>query len=321
MKTNSWKKISTILFAVVALFGISACDDDETMGKGDVDFEITDAPSDDASVKGVFVTITEVRIDGKPVTGFTKQTIDLKAYNEGSTKLLVSAKQLDAKSYNNLTLVMDANTDANGNSPGCYVQTTDNTKYKLRSTASSTFDVAVNKSWSVANNTKSTVVMDFELRKALKYSSDPAIRYDFVGDGELSSAIRVVNKENTGTINGSYQESAGGSSDKIIVYAYKKGTFNQSTETTAQGDGQVFFANAATSAEVRQGLSGKSFKLALLEAGEYELYFAGYDQDASNRMTFKSMLSSETSVDGSVMGIINVQAGATINVSAMIDIL
>src|SRR5688572_27253765 len=115
MKRCSWMKLSTIAFAALAVFGISACSDNEPMGKGDVDFEITDAPCDDASVKGVFVTIAEVRIDGKPIPGFTKQTIDLKAYQEGNTKLLVGAKQLDAKSYNNLTLVLDANTDASGN--------------------------------------------------------------------------------------------------------------------------------------------------------------------------------------------------------------
>lgn len=321
MKTNSWKKLSAIMFAALTLFSFSACDNDDTMGKGDVDFEITDAPSDDASIKGVFVTIAEVKIDGKPVSGFTKQTIDLKAYQEGNTKLLVGAKQLDAKSYSNLTLVMDANTDASGNSPGCYVQTTDNTKYKLRSAASGTFDVAVNKTWTVASNTKSTVVLDFELRKALKHSSDPSIRYDFVSDAELSSAIRVVNKERAGTINGSYQESAGGSADMIIVYAYRKGTFNQSTETSAQGDGQVMFANAAGSAEVKQGLSGKTFKLALLEEGEYELHFARHKKDANGRMIFQAMLDSETSVDGSVAGIINLKAGATVSVSAVIDIL
>jgi hypothetical protein len=297
---------------------LAACNEEAPMGKGDVDFEITDAPTDDASVKGVFVTIAEVRIGGQPVPGFTKQTIDLKAYQEGNTKLFASAKQLDAKSYNNLTLVLDMNTDASGNTPGCYVQTVDNAKYKLRNDANAMMEIAINKGWTVASNTKSTVVLDFDLRKSIRYMSDPAVKYNFVSNGELSSAIRVVNKENTGTISGSYQESSSSNADKIIVYAYKKGSFSASSETTAQGESQIYFANATASAEVKQGITGKTFKIALLESGDYELYFSAYKKDTSGRLAFQSMLTSETSVNGQVGNIIKVDAGATINVAAMI---
>jgi hypothetical protein len=320
MKTNSWNSLAFMMVAALGLV-LGACNEDEPMGKGDVDFEITDAPSDDASVKSVFVTVTDVKISGQSVQGFTKQTIDLKAYQEGNTKLFASAKQLDAKSYSNLTLVLDMNTDASGNSPGCYVQTTDNAKYKLASAASSTMEVAVNKSWSVANNTKSTVVLDFDLRKSIRYMDDPAVKYNFVSSGELSSAIRVVGKENAGTISGTYQENGNSNADKIIVYAYKKGSFNASTETSAQGEGKVLFANAVTSAEVKQGITGKTFKLALLESGEYELHFAAHKKDANNRLVLQGMLNSQSSVNGSVAEIIKVDAGVTISVSAMIDAL
>src|SRR5678815_2574115 len=170
MKKRSWNRLHFIGLAVLGL-ALGACSDDEPMGKGDVDFEITDAPSDDASIKSVFVTITDVKIGGQSVAGFTKQTIDLKAYHEGNTKLFANAKQLDAKSYNNLTLVLDMNTDANGNTPGCYVQTVDNAKYKLSSNASATSEIAVNRTWTVAKNTKSAIVLDFDLRKSIKYMS------------------------------------------------------------------------------------------------------------------------------------------------------
>jgi len=320
MKRNSWNKFSFMLIALLGL-SIGACSDHEPMGKGDVDFEITDAPTDDASVKGVFVTIADVKIGGQSVQGFTKQTIDLKAYQEGNTKLFASAQQLDAKSYNNLTLVLDLNTDADGNSPGCYVKTVDNAKYKLRNDASGMAEVAINKSWSVASNTKSTVILDFDLRKSIKYMNDASVKYNFVSNGELSSAIRVVGKENAGTITGTYQQNGTSDADKIIVYAYKKGTFNAATETAPQGEGQVLFANSVTSAEVKQGLTGKTFKLALLDDGEYELHFAAHKADTNGRLMLQSMLTSETSVNGTIGNIIKVDAGATITVSAMIDAL
>ena len=117
MKTNyvSWTR--TLLFGSV-MFMLPACDrSNGPMGRGEAEFQITDAPSDDASIKGVFVTVADIKVDGKSISGFTKQTIDLKAYQEGSTKLL-GTTQLDAKAYNNITLVLDADADATANSPG-----------------------------------------------------------------------------------------------------------------------------------------------------------------------------------------------------------
>ena len=316
MKTLNvnWKKAILFCF-VMSLF--LACDkSSEPMGKGEVEFQITDAPSDDASVKGVFVTIADLKVDGKSISGFTKQTIDLKAYQEGKTKLL-GTSQLSAKSYSNLTLILDADKDANGNAPGCYVLTTDDAKYKLRS--SGNVEVVLNKGWSVIANSKSTIIMDFDLRKSIQTMADPSIRYNFVSNDNLKAAIRLMSKDKVGTINGSYSEQANSNADKIIVYAYKKGTFNASTETQSQGDGGIFFKNSDASAEVKQGLTNKTFTLAFLEEGDYELHFAAYKKDlATNRFVFQTMLKSETSANGSAGNFITVQSGITITLSSTI---
>ena len=318
MKKSGWFKVLGFVCAA-AMF--TACDDSsEPMGKGTAEFEVTDAPSDDASVKGVFVTIADIEVDGKSVSGFTKQTIDLKAYQEGNTKLLATAQDLDAKSYSKLTLVLDLENDADGNSPGCYALTKENVKYKLKSTTTGVAEITINKTWKVAANTTSKIVMDFDLRKSLAYSDDPEVRYTFVNDENLSAAIRLVARESSGTINGEYQ--AGNSNaDKIIVYAYKKGTFNETTETAPQGDNHLLFAHAVASGEVKQGISGRTFKLAFLEAGEYELYFAAHEPDANGRMMFTSMLHADTSINGSAASIIKVEAGANIDVVGTISIL
>jgi hypothetical protein len=313
MKKSGWFKI--LAFACATAM-VVACNDDssEPMGKGTAEFEVTDAPSDDASLKA------DIKVDGKSVSGFTKQTIDLKAYQEGNTKLLATAQDLDAKSYSKLTLVLDLENDADGNSPGCYALTKENVKYNLKTTTNGMAEVVINKSWKVAANTTSKIVMDFDLRKSLAYSDDPEVRYTFVNDENLSAAIRLVARESTGTINGEY-EAESSDADKIIVYAYKKGTFNETTETTPQGDNHLLFAHAVASSEVKESLSGRTFKLAFLEAGEYELYFAAHDPDTNGRMVFTSMLHSDTSINGSAANIITVQAGATINVAGTISIL
>src|SRR6476646_2906926 len=104
MLNVSWTK--TILFAC-AVGMLSACSkSSEPMGKGEAEFQITDAPADDASVKSVFVTVADLKVDGQSVSGFTKQTIDLKAYQAGATKILGSA-QLDARAHSTVTLVLD----------------------------------------------------------------------------------------------------------------------------------------------------------------------------------------------------------------------
>ena len=316
MKTNyvCWTK--AILFGC-SMFMLPACDRSaEPMGKGEAEFQITDAPSDDASIKGVFVTVTDIKVDGKSISGFTKQTIDLKAYQEGSTKVLGTA-QLDAKAYSNITVVLDADADATGTSPGCYVLTTDNAKFKLKS--SGTINVVVNKGWSVVANAKSAMVLDFDLRKSIRQVDDAAIRYNFVSDDNLQSSVRLVSQDNVGTISGSYTEQTSSNADKVFVYAYKKGTFSAATETQAQGSDAIFFKNAVTSTEVKVGLAGNTYKISFLEAGDYELHFAGYTKDAAtNRFVLQTMLKSQTTAGGSIGDYVSIQKGITLSISSTI---
>jgi hypothetical protein len=297
-------------------FFVTACSD-EDMGKGDVEFEITDSPIDDASVDAVMVTVADVKVNGVSVSGFSKQTINLKAYQDGNTKLLAAVQQLDAKAYSNLTLVLDLDHDADGNTPGCYVRTADNTKYKLHTTTTGLLDVAIDKSWSIQQNATTKIVLDFDLRKSITYA-DTESRYRFVSSSNLNNSIRVVSKAKAGNIMGTYEESLITGADEVIVFAYKKGTFNMTTETQPQGQDNILFANAISSAKVKSSLTGNSYTLALLEAGDYELRFAKYNDNGSGKMQFTSLLKSETTVNGSISGWVTLNANATTNISTSI---
>jgi hypothetical protein len=263
------------------------------------------------------VTIADVKVDGRSVSGFTKQTINLKAYQEGNTKLLAVAQQLDAKSYSSLTLVLDLDHDADGNAPGCFVRTTDNTRYKLHSTTTGLMDLSINKAWSVQQNATTKFVLDFDLRKSITYSSSE-LRYRFVSSSNLNSAVRLIAKAKAGHIAGTYEESLVTGADEVIVYAYKKGSFNAATETTGQGADNLLFSNAVSSAKVKSSLAGHSYMLALLEAGEYELHFAKYNANDSGEMQFTSLLQSETLVNGTLSGWISLSANSTVNISTSI---
>ncbi len=316
MKSLFSTRMKPLLFACVILFS-QACSksSDNVIGSGDVDFQMTDAPSDDASINGVFVTVSDIKVDGTSISGFSKQTIDLKAFQEGNAKL-VATTRLTAKDYSNLTLVLDADADATGAAPGCYVLTTDGTKYKLKS--SGTITVTLNNSWTVVANSKSTIILDFNIRKAIRQISDQAIRYNFSSSDNLQTSIRLVNQSKVGTINGNYSETTTITADKIFVYAYKKGTFDSGIETTPQGDDAILFKNAVTSAEVRGSLSARSYKLAYVEAGDYELHFASYIKDVSNHYVFQNLLTAQLSVNGSAASVVTVQAGINSSVSSTI---
>lgn len=315
MKTKMMKWSSVAFVFLVWL--LPSCSKDEPAGVGTVELQMTDAPCDDASVKSVFVTVTEVRIDGKAISGFTKQTIDLKAYQEGNVKSL-GTTQISSGVHNQITFVLDVDHDVNGNEPGCYVQTIDNTKYKLG--AAGNIEVAINRPWGAMANATTTIVADFDIRKAIRWSTDNTIRYAFVNATNLQASVRVVDRMNSGTLNGTYTEQNSSNADKIIVYAYRKGSFNASTETQAQGDDAIYFKSAVSSAEVK-GITSQYYKIAFLETGEYELHFAAYHQDASTgRFSFQNMLTAQTKVNGSVADFINVSANATVTISSVINL-
>lgn len=314
MKTKM-KKWSSVAFATMIIL-FAACSKDESAGAGQAEIQITDAPSDDASIKSVFVTITEIQIDGKAISGYTKQTIDLKAYQQGNVKSL-GTTSLGAGAHGQLTFILDVDHDANGNAPGCYVQTVDNTKYKLGT--SGTIEIDVTKTWNLAANTTATLIADFDIRKAIMWSTDNTVKYAFVSAADLQASVRVVEKSNTGTLSGTYTEKTSSNSDMVIVYAYKKGTYVEATETQAQGDDAIYFKNAVSSTAVG-GFASLTYTLAYLETGDYELHFASYTRDSNTgRLTLQSMLSAQTSINGTVADYLTVNANATVSTSSVIN--
>lgn len=320
MKKNGFNLMS-LFFAAIVSVGLFSCDDDSDVnsGTGEVEIEITDAPADDAEIKSVIVTVAKVKIDGVEVDGFTAQTIDLKAYQEGNTKFLLT-HELRAKTYSSLTLVLDLEKDANGNAPGCYVLTKDEVKHKLATTGDGLLDINVRKNWLVRNNIRTKLVVDFDLRKSIRYKEGDANHYTFVNRAALEKSVRLVEAEASGMIKGSFESDSEVDSDIIIAYAYKKGTFNASAETESNADG-ITFANAVASAEVKNTITGTSYTLAFLEEGEYELHFVAYNRSSdSGRLSFAGRLNTENEVDGNIANLVTVKAGLVLNVNSMIKI-
>jgi hypothetical protein len=318
MKATYLKLVNAVLVAGAIGF-LSGCSksNDPSVQSGQAEFQITDAPSDDANIKSVFVTVTDIKVDGNSVSGFTKQTIDLNALHDGKTQVLASSS-MTAKAYSNVTLVIDTDTDVNGANPGSYVQTVDNAKYKLRS--SGVVNVTVNKAWSVAANGKSTIVLDFDIRKAIKDMADQSVKYNFVSDANLNAAVRATAMESSGTISGTYAETVASNSDKVVVYAYKKGTFDANTEAQAQTDDAIYFKNAVTSTTVKNSGLANTYSLSFLESGDYEVHFASYKKSSTtDKFVLQGLLKASTTTSASVADVITVQAGISVSASSTIS--
>lgn len=287
METNNLRNSLTAIvttFFITAFF-LMSCQKDNSSGSGTANtaIKITDAPIDDASVSGAFVTITGIKLDGQSVQGFTKTTVDLNAYQNGATRTLGNFN-LEGRTYSSMTFVLDFDMDANGVAPGCYVLA-GAIKHKLQSTANS---ITISKGITLVAGASNSVVADFDLRKMIIHQSGgPSDHFDFATAAELQSSVRIVAENNTGTISGTMTDNVS-ASGKVVAYIYKKGTFNRSVEMQGQGASSIEFKNAVSSTVV----SGTgSYQLHFLESGDYEIYFASYkDTNADGEFELKGTL-------------------------------
>ena len=303
------------LFTGIALLGLMLLLTQCEKGEGEVAIRITDAPSDDANVEAVFITITDVKIDGKSFSGFSgKQTLEITNWTNGNAALLGLAN-VKAGSYSNVTLLLDYETDATGNAPGCYVKTVNGAKHDLASSLSGTGEIVINKAFNVKADAQSSWVFDFDVRKCIKRETNGSDDYEFVTNAEMSTYIRAVVQSNTATVSGSIQENVLYQSDKAIAYLYEKGTLDVNAETQGQGSSNVMFANAVSSSELD---ANGDFNFAFIEEGEYELICIAYDDaDNDGRFEIEGQFELMALLGLSVLTI-DVQAGVDVSLSAQI---
>ena len=309
---NYLKFSGLALVTMLVMMSCSKTDDSITDGKSyNTSFEVTDAPIDKAEVEAVFVTITNVSVDGKSLEGFSATTINLAALVNGKTEAMGNL-DLQAKSYSSIVFELDFDKDVNGDVPGCYVEMANGEKDAL---VASSNKITINDKFEVLANTTNVIVVDFDLRKTIKEEKDGiSSDFNFVTMSELSAGIRTVNAELTGKISGSVND-VNNTSDKIIVYAYEKGTFNADVETKGKGESGVTFANAVTSTEVKS-ING-SYNLDFLEEGEYELIFASYKEDEGSGFYFNALLNVE-STTGINLGAITVSSAIQISANVTV---
>ncbi|WP_262888021.1 DUF4382 domain-containing protein [Draconibacterium halophilum] len=269
-------------------------------------------------MEGTFVTVSAIKVDGKTVEGFEKQTIDISAYHDGETKLIYS-DMVEASSYNSVSLEIDYESDASGNSPGCYVLTSDNQKHNLQTSSSTSSELSFSKDFEVQSNENSSLVFDFDLRKTIQRNENSAeTQYSFVAASEMASGVRVISENSTGEIEGNVTGSAISDDKEYIVYAYKKGEYNASTETQGQTGSNLLFMNAVTSSKVKQD---GSYKLSFLEEGDYEIHVASYNRTSTeSELSFSAIANAVSAVNNIILSNITVSSNTTIQLDLTVSL-
>lgn len=302
------KNLFKISLLLAVVFMSSCSKDDETMENPDnttansTDVYITDAPVDNANVEAVFITVSEVKINGKAVEGFEKTTIEISSLTRGNTELLGNLN-LEAGTTNDITLVLSGS-DASGNAPGNYVVLDGGTKEEI----AGDMEINLNDAAEIMADMENEVILDFDLRKSLKEADGD---YSFVSESKLENNVRAVNTMNAGAVKGQVDNTSEANADVVVAYAYKKGEFNNSEED-ANGDG-IRFANAVSSSVVSN--SDGNFEINFLDAGDYELHFASYsDSDSDGELEFKGMVSANTASSLDLSGF-TVEANSEVNLN------
>lgn len=313
--TNSFLKNFLFLATILSL---GACklepDPDEQRQSGTLKLEITDAPIDDPAVAGVFITVKDVEIYGKSWPGFDgKKTFDLMSLQAGKT-LSLGTGELDAGVYTGLELILDNVEDASGEVPANYVLLKSGAKIPL--SQGEELIVPARQNFECVEDTTTTVVYDFNLRKAITYASVDNPVFEFVSDHELETIARVIEKDEAGHVQGSIRDYIS-NADKIIVYAYQSGGFEKETAVAGQGPSQIQFKDAVTSSVVDEN---GSYHIGFLEPGNYDLVFVVYkDEDYDGRLEISGACMLDRSEIEGILSPVEVDKGTKVTLDVVVE--
>ena len=312
-------KLTLHLLAVLCLVSITiihiGCNKDTdvvAVRTGLIDISVTDAPIDNPEITGAFITIAGIKINGDTNLLANKITIDLLAYQDGNTKKL-GIYSIPVGSYDQLELILDIQQDAHGGIPGCYISTLDGKKHNLAASPNLVKKITLsNMDITIMEDASTDLTIDFDLRKLIKVdTTNLAIKYQLIADRDIPSGIRVVNSELTGTIEGII-ELGNHSNDKVLVFAYRSGSFITASETSTSVSNGLDFQNAINSSSIK--VDG-SFTLPFLPRGSYELIFAVYENTPQSQdFNYLGLLDAKSAA-GYLLKDVNVEANNTVAIA------
>ncbi|MCO4845518.1 MAG: DUF4382 domain-containing protein [Sulfurovum sp.] len=237
-----------------------------TSNTGQVLLKLTDAPTDDENVIGVYVTFDALRYQyadsndsWEDVDLNESRTINLLDLQDGKTTLL-NQVELPAGEIAHVRFVL--NTD------DCYIVLADEGRKPLTVPSGDQTGFKAIGGFTIPAGGTVNVTADFDVRKSVTVTGNK--------DYKLRPTIKIIDNIEVGEINGTMTLDANGS--KVIVYAYTDGGFDSNETNTSK----INFDNAVLSTDATDG----SYTLPWLTVGTYDLVVASHDLNG----TFENIL-------------------------------
>ncbi len=308
-----------VLSSVLSIFIFSSCNDKDMDGtdQGTANVSATDAAIDAENITGVYLTVKGITAASADASNNTTVMLDnaaefnLMSYQNGEV-FDIGSMGLNVGSYESISLILDET------KPG-YVKFQDNTEAMLEAAS----EYQVSGDFEIQSNAQTDLVADIDLRKAFRKTS--------TGEYQLRATGRLVASKSTGIIRGTvdnYNEMKADMESrdvdgKLVVYAYQKGSFSQSEENDADGEGpQGRFENAINSSVVAED---GSFTLAFMEEAQYDIVICSYEKaknaPAEEPYQFSASVDARLNSDlslGSLLGDIGVTSQTTTNLNVTV---
>ena len=271
--------ILSVLFLLLAFTGCSS----ET---GSVTVNLVDAPIDDASVEGVFITVTGLAYgtnnsenEWVEVSGFEgPETYNLLDLTNGNYEML-GEFILPAGKITQLRFFIDApeTGDNAPSNPGCYVKLfNDDEHYPLFVPSGSESGFKATGQFDVPVNGTVTITADFDVRKSVR-----EVNLGTSPSYNLQPTIKLLVEDNAGAINGSVDYTG---TNSLVVFAYEDGTYEatEAAEPVSEADDPQFY-NSVSSCLVEDldGDDSLEYKLPFLAVGVYDLVVVEVDLEGN----------------------------------------
>jgi len=233
---------------------------------GQILLNLTDAPTDDENVKGVYVTFNALRYQyadsndsWQDVDLNESRTINLLDLQDGNTTLL-NQVELPAGEIAHVRFVLDTS--------DCWIELADTGMQPLDVPSGDQTGFKAIGGFTIPAGGTVNVTADFDVRKSVTVTGN--------NNYKLRPTIKIIDNIEVGEINGTMTLDANGS--KVIVYAYTDGSFDSNESNISN----INFENAVLSTDATDG----SYTLPWLTVGTYDLVVASHDVNG----TFENIL-------------------------------
>jgi len=261
-------KLIGIILSLTMITLIAGCggggDTSTASNTGTVALSLTDAPTDDANIKGVYVTFDALNYqyeDSNDSWEYVElnesRTINLLDLQDGNTTLL-NYVELPAGVIDHVRFVIDTE--------NCYVDLNIGGIQPLEVPSGDQTGFKAIGGFTIPAGGTVNVTADFDVRKSVTVTGN--IEKNVNVTYKLNPTIKIIDNIEVGEINGTVDLTLDANVSSVVVYTYGDGDWNES-----EVDTEPPFVNAVLSTTVSDG----SYTLPWLTTGDYDLVVVTQD--------------------------------------------